>query len=189
MQTQGNVSTQSSDHTKGENLFSKRPAPSNFGRPVKLLTNYHQLKLHGNAKGIVFKYSLKVDPEPASGSKIIGTVIKQCRPELEKKFQFFIAFKSNVYSYDMVSDAISVKTTIDEQDYTLECNFSKQMDSEDPEYYSFISIFFKSMMRMMQFEQIGRNCFNPKAAKTVNNLEIWPGFYSAMNNLEGGALM
>lgn len=89
----------------------------------------------------------------------------------------------------MVSDTIKVTTTVEDQDYTLELNFSKQMDSEDPEYFSFIAIFFKSMMRMMQFEQIGRNCFNPKQAKTVNNLEIWPGFYSAMNNLEGGALM
>jgi hypothetical protein len=69
MQTQGNVSTQSSDHNKGgETVFSKRPAPSNFGRPVKLMTNYHQLQLHGNAKGNVFKYSIKVDPNSRKSS-------------------------------------------------------------------------------------------------------------------------
>ena len=37
-------------------------------------------------------------------------------------------------------------------------------------------------MRKINFERIGRNCFNPQAAKSISNydLEIWPGFYSAM---------
>ncbi len=43
----------------------------------------------------------------------------------------------------------------------------------------------------MSFERVGRNCFNPKAAVELNqyNLEIWPGFYSAMQKLEYGALV
>ena len=44
-------------------------------------------------------------------------------------------------------------------------------------------------MRKMSFEQIGRNCYNPKGAKQVANLEIWPGFYSAINQVENGTML
>nr|AEX87965.1 Otiwi3 [Sterkiella histriomuscorum] len=48
-----------------------------------------------------------------------------------------------------------------------------------------------NLMRKMDFERIGRNCFNPKAAKSISNhnLEVWPGFYSAMQKLESGPLI
>jgi hypothetical protein len=43
----------------------------------------------------------------------------------------------------------------------------------------------------MNFERVGRNCFNPAGAKSFNNygLEVWPGFYSAMQKLEIGPLI
>lgn len=43
----------------------------------------------------------------------------------------------------------------------------------------------------MNFERVGRNCFNPAGAKHFNNhgLEVWPGFYSAMQKLEIGPLI
>lgn len=59
------------------------------------------------------------------------------------------------------------------------------------ELFTFYSIFFKSIMRRLDFERIGRNCFNPKKARHLSqhNLEVWPGFYSAMQKLEAGPLM
>ena len=44
-------------------------------------------------------------------------------------------------------------------------------------------------MRCLKYEQIGRNCYNPKQAKFIREFEIWPGFYSAINNYESGVLM
>ena len=52
----------------------------------------------------------------------------------------------------MLTDKIEAKTTIEEVEYTLAVNFSKTISKDDPELFSFYAIFFKSMMRMMQFE-------------------------------------
>ena len=118
-----------------------------------------------------------------------GQVIKECREQLKEKFQFYIPFHSNIYSHDLVTDEIVCKCSIEEQEYTLYVNFSKNIDNNDPETFTFYAIFFKKMMKFMTFEQVGRNCFNPKQAVTISGIEIWPGFFSAMNNMEGGPLM
>ena len=65
---------------------------------------------------------------------------------------YVLAFQQNIYSYDMVQDLISAKVTIEEQEYTMNVNFSKVIKKDDPELFSFYAIFFKSMMRMMSFE-------------------------------------
>lgn len=56
------------------------------------------------------------------------------------------------------------------------------------ELFSVYGIFFKNMLRKLDFERIGRNFFNPKEAKhlTQFNIEVWPGFFSAMNKVEIG---
>jgi hypothetical protein len=40
--------------------------------------------------------------------------------------------------------------------------FSKCIENEDPERFQFFAIYFKNIMKKMNFEQVGRNCFNPK---------------------------
>ncbi len=69
--------------------------------------------------------------------------------------------------------------------------YSKTIKAGDIELYSFYSLFFKDLMKKMNFERVGRNCFNPAGAKHFNNhgLEVWPGFYSAMQKLELGPLI
>ena len=42
------------------------------------------------------------------------------------------------------------------------------------------------LMKRMAVEQIGRNCYDPSKAKTIGGLEVWPGFYSAMQWFETG---
>jgi len=46
-------------------------------------------------------------------------------------------------------------------------------------------------MRKLSFERIGRNMFCPKKAKVISqhNIEVWPGFYSAMQKVEAGSLI
>ena len=69
--------------------------------------------------------------------------------------------------------------------------WSKSIKQGDMELFTFYAIFFKNIMRKMAFEAIGRNCFNPRASKSISqhNLEVWPGFYSAMQKLECGPLI
>jgi len=118
-----------------------------------------------------------------------GQIIKECRDQLKEKFSFYIPFHSNLYSHDLVNDEIICKATIEEQEYSLTVTFSKNIDNNDPETFTFYAIFFKKMMKFLTFEQVGRNCYNPKQSVTIQGIEIWPGFFSAMNNMEGGPLM
>lgn len=42
----------------------------------------------------------------------------------------------------------------------------------------------------MSYEQVGRNCFNPKkAVKVGSDLEIWPGFYSVVTQINAGVMV
>lgn len=96
--------------------------------------------------------------------KMIGSVLKECRDQLKEKFNFYLPFQSNIYSHDLINDQIECKCTIEDQEYVLKISFSKCIDNNDPETFTFYAIFFKKMMKFMTFEQVGRNCFDPKAA-------------------------
>ena len=79
----------------------------------------------------------------------------------------------------------------DGQKYQVKVAWSKTIKINDIELFSFYSLFFKSLMKKLSFERIGRNCFNPSASVKISNhgLEVWPGFYSAMQKLEAGPLI
>lgn len=109
------------------------------------------MKQNGKEAKII-KYSINIEPDVAANGKLTGQIIKGCKPKINEIFGFYLAFKSNVYSYDMKSQAMEFTTEIEDQVYTLKIAFSKVLDTDDQEYFSFYSIFFKSMMRMMSFE-------------------------------------
>lgn len=45
-----------------------------------------------------------------------------------------------------------------------------------------MKIFFNGIMRRMDFEKVGRrgDFINPAKAKTMGNLQVWPGFFTAL---------
>ena len=44
-------------------------------------------------------------------------------------------------------------------------------------------------MGRMSFERDGRNMFNPAKSTSIKNLNIWPGFFSSMQNLSAGTFL
>ena len=57
------------------------------------------------------------------------------------------------------------------------------------EYQAFVSIFFKRLVGKLSFLRDGRNMFNPLKAKNIQNLEVWPGFFSSVQKLQSGPLI
>ena len=195
MQVQSNTSNQVSvraqkklSYEQVSKKFATKPHRANHGAPCNIITNYHEFQVTSK-KGNIFKYSIKITPEVAQSGSIVGSVIKECREQLKTYFSFYLAYQSNIYSPDMITDEVMVKATVDGQEYIMSVEFSKAMDKDDPEIFSFYAIFFKKMMRFMTFEQVGRNCYNPKQATTIQGIEVWPGFFSAMSAMEAGPLM
>lgn len=118
-------------------------------------------------------------------------VLREIKKELHEKFKFYIPFGGNLYSMELFTDDVLNNTTFDGQDYTVTISWSKSMDENDVELFTFYSIFFKNLLRKLEFERIGRNCFLPKKAESLaqHNLEVWPGFFSSMQKLEAGPLL
>lgn len=55
----------------------------------------------------------------------------------------------------------------------------------------FYKVFFNSLLKKINFKQIGRNFFNPSQSKTISNhnVEVWPGFSASLQILERGVLL
>lgn len=106
-----------------------------------------------NKDGNIMKYSVKFEPEIAdNANKIQGQIIKGCREQLSKKFTFYIPFQKNIFSHQLVADEVVCKSTVDDVEYTVTVNFSKNIDDNDMEKFMFFNIFFKNIMRNMKFE-------------------------------------
>ncbi len=97
----------------------------------------------------------------------------------------------SIYSQTLTKDDLKFNASHDGQDYVVEVRWSKSIKHGDVELFTFYSLFFKGLLKRMSFERVGRNCFNPKAAVSISNqgLEVWPGFYSAIQKLESGPLI
>ncbi|TNV83116.1 hypothetical protein FGO68_gene11586 [Halteria grandinella] len=192
--------TQASDENATESIpsskalvaFPVRPKKSNFASPVKLMSNcFRLINNHAGGQKDIQKYSVKYDPEIPDTSKIEFKVEKSIRDEAKKDLENYFLVNKNIYSYTLMKDDKTYEGEHEGVKYQVTIAWSKSIKNGDIELYSFYSLFFKQLMKKMSFERLGRNCFNPKAAVKLSNhgLEIWPGFYSAMQKLDGGALI
>jgi aubergine-like protein len=131
------------------------------------------------------------DPVIPDNSRISGKILKGVRDQIKAELNFIIHCGGSIYSYTLMKDDQIYDSELDGQNYKVKIAWSKTIKSNDIELYSFYSLFFKNLMKRMSFERVGRNCFNPSAAVKISNqgLEVWPGFYSAMQKLESGPLI
>lgn len=97
----------------------------------------------------------------------------------------------NIFSPSLVQDDISFKVEHDGQEYEVKISWTKGISEKDPEIYSFMKIFFNGIMRRMDFEKVGRrgDFINPKKATNLGALQIWPGFFTALQSLDGGPVI
>lgn len=96
---------------------------------------------------------------------------------------------NNMYSASVHNDPLLFKTEYDGQEYVIEIKFAKIVNEDPLEWSAFQSIVFKAILGRMSFERDGRNMFNPSKAVNIQNLDIWPGFYSSMQNLATGTFL
>jgi hypothetical protein len=72
-----------------------------------------------------------------------------------KKLKLFI-FHSNIYSHDLVNDEIEAKCKVKDQEFTLNINFSKAIDNNYLETFTFYAIFSEKMTKFIIFERFNR---------------------------------
>lgn len=101
----------------------------------------------------------------------------------------FKVYYGNLYSSKKLAKDLCLESDYDGQSYKVTIAWSKLIATNDVELYSFFSIFFKSLLNKMKFEKLGRKCFQPSSAKTIQGLEVWPGFFMSLTKLEKGPML
>lgn len=159
---------------------------------MQLLSNHYKFNINaaGGSRSI-HKYAVKFSPELPDNSKINGRLVGKAREQLGVKLPTYLHFGTSLYSVTMVQDDIKANVEWDDQKYEVTVQWAKAIQDNDPEMYSFFKIFFNNIMGRLKFERVGQrgNFVNPARAKTINTLQIWPGFFTALQNLDGGPVI
>jgi len=73
----------------------------------------------------------------------------------------------------------------------MDIQWVQEIGDEDRDMLVFFKVFFNSLLKKIRFKPIGRNFFNPAHSKPINqyNIEVWPGFAAALNQLQNGVLL
>ena len=191
--TGGNDSGRASALSSGarkNTCFAMRPTASSYAAksdwkaPVALKANSYRLKMQ---KGFdVNKYCMAFTPAIPDNSKVAFKVTKACREQIKQKFPNYMLHGNNLYSTNLYQDPLLFNGEYDGQEYQIEVKFTKNVNNDKEEFDAFQSILFKGILGRLNFERDGRNMFNPAKAVNIQNLDIWPGFFSSMQNLAAG---
>lgn len=155
--------------------------------PVQLKSNSYKLKMQNGFS--VRKYAMHFTPDIPDNSKTSHKVTRAARDEIKKQFPNYMLHGNNLYSCASHLDPLTFQAEYDGQDYTIEIKFTKIVNEDPLEWGAFQSIVFKAILGRMSFERDGRNMFNPQAAKHIQGLDIWPGFFSSMQSLASGTFL
>lgn len=128
-------------------------------------------------------------PEIPDNSKVIHKVTKVCRDKIKETFKNYMVHGNNLYSINIFKDPQIFTGEHDGQEYKVEIMHTKAVNSDPLEWGAFQSIVFKAILGRMSFERDGRNMFNPTKAVNIQQLDIWPGFFSSMQNLAAGTFL
>ena len=174
--------------------FAMRPEASGFAKqsswnsPLVLKSNNYKLVMRGNDFK-VRKYSMHFTPEIPDNSKMINQVTRTFRLQIKEAFGTYCLHGNVLYSTKMHQDPVTASGEHDGQNYELELKYAKCVNDDPLEWSAFQSIIFKAIMGRMSFERDGRNMFNPSKAVDIQQLKVWPGFFSSMQRLSSGSFI
>lgn len=120
-----------------------------------------------------------------------SAVLKTVREKINVHLDFFIDWASCVYSLKKAADVPIFETEVDGTPYKITIEWVQLMQKNDKEHLNFLKVFFNSLMRGLRFETIGRKCFNPTKAVSLDahKLKVWPGFDARLIMKETGVLL
>lgn len=173
-----------------EYYFPKLPGKDTNGAKIDLAANYFRFSFLNNTVKCFFKYAVDFEPElPGDARELRRKIWRLAQEEVKKHLKHTIFNNTTCYSQENVSEPINVPITLDDQKYTLWLRWANQVSNDSLEALSLYKKFFGQIVRRLHFVPMRRNYFNSKNAVTVDNLEVWPGFNSAINIFPEGILL
>ncbi|EGG25030.1 hypothetical protein DFA_03276 [Cavenderia fasciculata] len=145
---------------------------------VKLSTNYFQCKINSM---VVHMYNVEFTPTLDSRDMRIRTL---------REFEASLG----PFQFDGSSIMIGVKkqpstSFISETNHTtVKVNYIKELRENDPTLIQLYNVFLKKLMTMMDYSIMGRQYYSSKLKRRIEgaDLEVWPGFFTAISQNERG---
>ncbi|KAK7507334.1 hypothetical protein BaRGS_00001269, partial [Batillaria attramentaria] len=165
---------------------SRKPTvsrPGTGGKPMQLATNY--VRLHAKNKN-VFQYHVDFHPVVDSKAMRCG-LLNEHRDLLKVKL-----FDGTImYMPDRLNDETILKSVrkTDGAIITITIRLTKLLPSEQcPQLYN---IMLRRVMSILNMCQVGRYYYNPATPSDIpaHNLEVWPGYITAIKEHEGGLFL
>jgi len=161
------------------------------GSPVKVMTNYAELK---TIPGFQVK-QFKVDFDPKEDQTSFKKAVMY---SLQDKLGAFIFDGSVLYTAKDISDKDLIQhssfkkvTEAKQIDYTIQLKKVKVLDPTDPVLVQFYNNALRRAMTLMGYEQLFRNFFDTEASIKLeqDNMELWPGYVTAIRNHDNGWML
>lgn len=169
--------------------FPKRPSLNTSGKSLALATNYFGFTSL-NSNRTFFKYSVEFEPEiPGDSVKLRQKIWRTARDKIKVYLGHIIFNNTTCYSKENYPDPILEEIVLDEQRYTILIKWTNMVENNSLEALSLYKKFVGQLVRRINFLQIRRSYFDPRQARKVDNLEVWPGFNCATNIFPNGIMV
>ncbi|XP_014217276.1 protein argonaute-3 [Copidosoma floridanum] len=156
------------------------------GKKLQLTANYVRLKVD-SSKGM-FQYEVKFSPDIDSRN-LRFKLIRQHSNVLGEVRNFDGTL---LYLPILLPDQRTVLESvhpIDNTPVTLTVIFKKKQAMKDN--VTFFNVLINRVLKALKLVRMGRHDYNPSGAHQIPayKLEVWPGYVTAVNELEGGLLL
>ena len=169
--------------------FPKRPSKNTSGKSLSLATNYFTFTSL-NKNQAFFKYSVEFVPEiPGDSVKLRRSIWRNAREIIKSKLGHTIFNNTTCYSKENCDSVLEIEAELQDQKYTILVKWANVVDNNTLEALSLYKKFIGQLIRKINFVPIRRSYFDPKQAKSVDNVEVWPGFNCATNIFGKGVMI
>lgn len=179
-----------SANNTNEYFFPMRAGTNQTGQSINLATNFFRLSFVKNSSKCFFKYAVDFDPElPGDSAKLRRKVWVSAREKMSEKLGHTIFNNTTCYSEVNYADPIVIETKFEDQEYKVLVKWTNIVENSTIEALSLYKKFISALVRKINFTPIRRSFFDPKNAKMVDNVELWPGFNSTVNIFPSGVML
>ncbi len=182
---------QSEALTPNQNYFPTRPKTNTTsGRTIPLAANYFKFCFTDPSITCFYKYAVILSPQiPEDSNNLRKKIWREGAEKIKSHLGHTIFNNTTCYSKLNISEQLSIPVTLQDTEYTIEIKWTNPVDPNSYEALSLYKRFFTQIIRKLHFIPIRRNYFDTKNSHKVDNLEVWPGFNSAVNIFPDGILL
>ncbi|XP_022109192.1 piwi-like protein 1 [Acanthaster planci] len=171
--------------TRPEHLTDKR---GKKGKTVELLTNCFRLRADG--QWLLYQYDVKFSPEVDS-RRARHALLRSHSEIVDGPMAFDGMILFLLRRLDQPVTRFETKRRDSDAVVTITITLTSELPPNSPTYLQVYNIIFRKILRLVGFEQIGRNYFNPELKIDIqqHKLQLWPGFITSILQYEEEVLL